>query len=208
LVTAAVSASPAQHAENCDRDCLRGFITRYLDAMVSHDVQPLPVSNNVRFTEDTVAMKLGEGLWKKASLVRPYRQDIIDVRQGVAASQVVVEENGSPVMLMLRLKIADGRITEIETQVTRNQKDGAIFEVKSLQTPNKVMAEAPLKSELPSREEAIKLPSSIRLDSKSAVSLRLMLLSRLLLTAWKTAGSLPVRDVRARAAKTSKLKPS
>ena len=168
-----LSPLPARAAENCDRDCLRGLVTRYLDALVSHDPQALPVSDKVRFTEDTVEMKLGDGLWKKASQVRAYRQDILDVRQGVAASQVVVEENGSPVMLMLRLKIVDRKITEIETQVTRNQRDGAIFEVKSLQTPNKVMSEVPPKSELPLREEAIKIaqlyPAGLKIGSFTSV---------------------------------------
>ena len=37
---------------------------------------------------------------------RRYRQDILDVRQGVAASQVVVEEGGMPALLVLRLKVA------------------------------------------------------------------------------------------------------
>jgi hypothetical protein len=173
LVVAIPALSPAYAAENCDRECLRGFITRYLDALVSHDPKALPASNNVRFTEDTVEKKVGEGLWKTASQVRPYRQDILDVRQGVAASQVVVEENGSPDMLMLRLKIVDQKITEIETQVTRNQKEGAIFEVKALQSPNKVMSEVPLKSELPLRDEAIKIaqlyPAGLKIGSFTAV---------------------------------------
>jgi hypothetical protein len=112
--------STARAADGCDRDCLRGFITRYLEAMVSHTPAGLPVSPTVRFTEDTVDMKLGEGLWKQASRIRPYRLDILDVAQGVAASQVVVEEAGMPVMLMLRLKIANMAITEVETQVTPN----------------------------------------------------------------------------------------
>ena len=98
-----------------------------------------PVAANVRFTEDTVDMKLGEGLWKAASKIRPYRLDILDPAQGVAASQVVVEEAGSPVMLVLRLKVANKTITEVETQVTRNQKEGAIFAIDALQSPNAAM---------------------------------------------------------------------
>jgi hypothetical protein len=155
-----LTTTPAPAAENCDRECLRGFITQYLDALVTHDPHALTISDKVRFTEDTVEMRLGDGLWKNASRVTSYRQDILDVRQGVAASQVVVEENGSPEMLVLRLKIVDRKIAEIETQVTRNQKEGAIFEVKSLKSPNKLMSDAPPKSELPSRQEAIKIAES------------------------------------------------
>ena len=111
------------HAQNrgaaasnaCDRDCLRGFVTQYLELMVAHNPKALPVAATMRFTEDTKTLPLGEGLWKGASKIRPYRQDFLDVREGVAASHVIVEENGMPAMLALRLKIADKKITEIET---------------------------------------------------------------------------------------------
>jgi len=86
-LTIAVVAAAAAHmgstvraADVCDRDCLRGFITRYLEAMVSHTPGGLPVSPTMRFTEDTVDMKLGEGLWKQASRIKPYRLDILDER--------------------------------------------------------------------------------------------------------------------------------
>ena len=144
-------------AAGCDRQCLRGFITQYLDAMVAHTPGALPVAANVRFTEDTVDMKLGEGLWKTASKIRPYRLDILDPAQGVAASQVVVEEAGSPVMLVLRLKVANKTITEVETQVTRNQKEGAIFAIDALQSPNAAMIAPVAPAKRSSRAEAIRL---------------------------------------------------
>ena len=84
-------------------------------------------------------LPLGEGLWKGISKLRSYRQDFLDVREGQAASHVIVEENGMPVMLALRLKIADKKISEIETMVTRNRTEGAIFNVEALQTPKAEM---------------------------------------------------------------------
>jgi len=51
--------------------------------MVAHNPGALAASDKARFTEDTVTMKLGEGLWKNASGIRTHRQDILDVRQGV-----------------------------------------------------------------------------------------------------------------------------
>jgi hypothetical protein len=46
LVVAATAhiGSTASAAESCNRECLRGFITRYLDAMVAHTPGALPVS--------------------------------------------------------------------------------------------------------------------------------------------------------------------
>jgi len=157
VVATARMVTTARAAESCDRACLRGFITRYLDAMVAHTPAALPVSPTMRFTEDYVDMKLGEGLWKQASKVRPYRLDILDVAQGVAASQVVVEEAGMPVMLMLRLKVADMKITEVETQVTRNQKEGAIFAIEDLKSPSAAMIAPVPPGKRASRAEAIRL---------------------------------------------------
>jgi hypothetical protein len=157
VAAAAHVGSTARAADSCNRECLRGFITRYLDAMVAHTPGALAVSPTLRFTEDTVDMKLGEGLWKQASKIRPYRLDILDVAQGVAASQVVVEEAGMPVMLMLRLKVANEKITEVETQVTRSQKEGAIFAIDDLKSPNAAMVAPVDRAKRASRADAIRL---------------------------------------------------
>jgi hypothetical protein len=141
----------------CDRECLRGFITQYLDAMVAHDPKKLATAPNVRFTEDTKTMPLGEGLWKGTSKVRAYRQDFLDVRDGQAMSYVVVEENGMPAMLALRLKIADRKITEIETLVTRTRAEGAIFQIDNLTTPKPVLSLVPDASQKMSREQLIRI---------------------------------------------------
>ena len=55
--------SGAQAAE-CDRACLGGMITRYVDAIVAHAPQSLPLAANVRFTEDSKELPLGDGAWK------------------------------------------------------------------------------------------------------------------------------------------------
>jgi len=146
------------HGATCDRDCLRAEITQYLNAMVAHNPGAVPVASNLKFTEDTVEMKLGESpLWKNAAKLRPYRLDILDVRQGVAASQAIVEESGSPVMLMLRLKVVDKKIAEVETQVTRSKAEGSIFDVDALQSPTKAMLLTPEASQRNTREDAIKI---------------------------------------------------
>ena len=160
LISAAFAFNARAQATSggsCDRECLRGFITQYLNAMVEHNPRALQTAPNARFTEDTVTMPLGEGLWKNASKLRTYRQDILDVREGVAASHVIVEEAGKPVMLALRLKIVDRKITEIETMVTRSQAEGAIFNIEALQTPKAAMNVVPDPAQRLSRAEAIRI---------------------------------------------------
>lgn len=171
LVFALVAAGTLQtaFAQDCNRACLASFVTQYLDAMVAHNPSKLPVSAKVRFTEDGVEMKLGEGLWKDISKVRPYRLDILDTRQGVAASHVVVEAAGAPALFVLRLKIARKKITEVETQVTRTQKEGALFAIDALQAPSPAMITAPDRTARMPRAEAIKTalyyPAGLKIGS-------------------------------------------
>jgi hypothetical protein len=171
LMLVLILIGPSSHAmaADCDRECLRGFITQYLDALVAHNPSALPLADKVRFTEDSVEMHLGDGLWRDASRIQAYRQDVLDVRQGVAASQVVVEEAGSPALFVLRLKVAGMKITEIETMVTRTQKEGALFKLDALQAADKNMLSAPDKSQLPSREDAIRIaqfyPAGLKIGS-------------------------------------------
>ena len=105
-------------AQNCDRACLKNTMTTYLNALVAQDPSKAPLAANVRFTEDAKELKVGDGFWKKATKLGDYRQDFIDVKEQVIASWVIVEESGRPAKLTARLKVANGRITEIETLVS------------------------------------------------------------------------------------------
>jgi hypothetical protein len=105
------------NAADCDRACLKNMMTTYLNALVAKDPSKAPLAANVRFTEDSKDLKVGEGFWKTATKVGDYRQDFIDVKEQVVASHVIVEESGRPAKFTARLKVADGKITEIETLV-------------------------------------------------------------------------------------------
>jgi len=162
-------ASTVSAADTCDRQCLRGFVTTYLNALMAHDPSTLPVAANVKFTEDNVQKKLGEGLWKTASKLRAFRQDVLDVKQNTAASLVVLEEGSTPVLFTLRLKIADQKISEIETMVVRTQAEGMIFQIDAIQTPSKAMNLELTPAQRNSREEAINVatryPGGLKIGS-------------------------------------------
>src|SRR5687768_10737528 len=143
LVAAALLAfAPGPAAQSaCDRDCLRGLITQYLDALIAHDPARLPVTPTLKFTEDAVTMKLGDGLWKTATRLRPFRMDILDVRAGVAGTHVLVEEGpgATPSMVAVRMKIENRRIAEIETMVVRNRTEGFFFQPDALKAASAAM---------------------------------------------------------------------
>ena len=140
----------------CDRECLRRFVDQYVGALLANTPAQLPLADNVRFTEDTVEMELGEGLWENATGITSYRQDILDVADGIAASQIVVEEGGRPVLLVLRLKVVAGRITEVETVVTRERSEGILLNIEGLVEPARAMARVPRGDQRMSREDAVR----------------------------------------------------
>lgn len=157
FLLAAFALSAQAQTVACDRDCLRGHVTRYLDALVAHNPGAAALDPKVRMTEDTVEIKAGDGIWKTATRITPYRYDILDVRQAVAVSHVVVEESGKPTLFVVRLKVAAGKITEVEAQVTRSRADGALFNTDTLQTASPALLIVPTAVQRVSREEAIRL---------------------------------------------------
>jgi hypothetical protein len=161
-------ASPMPDA-SCDRECLRGFITQYLDAMVAHKPDSLPVADGVKFTEDCKEIKLGEGIWKNFSGLTDYRRDILDAPESTAVSFLVVKENDSPVLFVMRLKIKDKKITEVETMAVRNREEGMLFNLDNLKTASETMITPVDKSQRNSREEAVKIaltyPEGLRIGS-------------------------------------------
>src|SRR5262245_54488665 len=107
------AANAMQSAAACDRECLRGKVTQMLYAFLKHDVSGLPVADTLRVTEDAVEKPLAKvGLVNTVTRLRGFRQDIIDERSGVAGADVVVEESGAPVLLVVRLKVVADKLTE------------------------------------------------------------------------------------------------
>lgn len=117
------SALAAQQA--CDRACLEGFVDRYLDAVAANQPASVPLSPNVRFTEDGQRLLIGDGLWNTMKARGKYRLFVTDVPAGQVAFLGTIQEdhreadkfNGS--LIALRLRVAGGQITEIEQIVVR-----------------------------------------------------------------------------------------
>ena len=152
---AANAAQPAP--TTCDRECLRGKVTQLLYGLVKHDVKGLPVADTLRVTEDAVEKPLARvGLVGTVTRLRGFRQDIIDERAGVAAAQVIVEETGAPVLLVVRLKVVADKLTELELVATRSRAEGLIFNIDGLSAPSAGMNYAPGPGQLATRDVAIK----------------------------------------------------
>jgi len=113
------AAAPPADA-SCDRACLKGFVDQYVEALAHHDPSKLPVTASVRFTENGAQVPLGEALWVTFTKPLGYRHDFTDPQSGQIASFITLLENDYPDYMMLRLRIQNHRISEIETIISRN----------------------------------------------------------------------------------------
>lgn len=132
-VRARAAAAPAKTAaraaaSSCDYDCLTGFVNQYLQALVAHDPAKLAVAPNIRFTENTIPLKLGDALWGTISALGDYKINFADPQAGEAGLETTIRENGTPAILLLRLKVVNHRITEVETIVHRSAQDAKALE--------------------------------------------------------------------------------
>ena len=92
----------------------------YLDALEARDPSRLAWADGARFSENNVALAIGDGLWNTISARRrTYDLKAADPAAGQVSWFGVVEEHGIPAIMALRLRIAGGRIVEAETIVCR-----------------------------------------------------------------------------------------
>jgi hypothetical protein len=119
LALAGALAGGRAEAARCDRACLEGVAERYLDALAARDPSKAPLAKGVRYAENNVVLPLPDGLWRTVTGVGKYRLFITDTTWQAIGFYAKAQENGAPVLLATFLKVADGRITEIDAQVAR-----------------------------------------------------------------------------------------
>ena len=94
----------------------------YTDALVAKDASKLKVSTTLKYTENGVAAKLGETVWKTATAIAADTVlTFADATEGQVASQFVFSEGPSTQKIyQVRLKLVSHEITEIESMVVKN----------------------------------------------------------------------------------------
>jgi hypothetical protein len=104
----------------CDRACLETIADQYIAAMLAHDASRAPFAPNVKFTENTIKLPLTEGLWFTASGVGDFKFYVCDPQTGQVAWTGIAKEHNKPVLLSVRLKLLNRRISEAESIVVRD----------------------------------------------------------------------------------------
>lgn len=107
-------------------------LNRLLQAMAAHDPQVAPLASGVRYTENGQALDIGDGLWGTLTRfagdggaaeegLNAYRIDFVDEAAGQASFFGATLETITPGMMLLRMKMHGGAITEIEAVAVREE---------------------------------------------------------------------------------------
>jgi hypothetical protein len=114
--------------KDCNRECLVGIMDGYMNAIYKHDPKAVPpLSIDVRMTENTGHMDVGEGvLWRSKVEQTSFKIYVADPVTGQVALQSRLLIEGRSALVAVRLKVERGHISEIEQLYDRNINDAAI----------------------------------------------------------------------------------
>lgn len=114
---------------DCDRACLEGFMKSYVAALAAKDPSRAPFAADVRFTENSVEMPIGEGLWSTVSAADPEDGMMpADPLTGNVAWFGHAYEHGNLVFVSIRLHVnRNHEIDEAETVISRRSGMPLIF---------------------------------------------------------------------------------
>jgi hypothetical protein len=158
VVGLAFGETRARAVAACDRECLKRLMDSYLAAVVAHDPKHAPIAPTGKLVENLTPMKPGEGLWKTASAApttfKIYVPDPTSQQVGFVG---LMEEDGKPVEVAVRLRLENGRITEMEHLVARNLTDRNLGNLK---TPRPGLVRALAPAERSRRADLIRIGAS------------------------------------------------
>jgi len=127
ILVAFAAASVSAQAQSCTRDSLQALIANYFKAVETHDMSALPTAADLRITENGQEMKAGEGFFASGGEVHLERS-LIDTERCGTVTQAVTDEtiDGARTLavMVVRLKVDQGKVREIETLVTRAEMKG------------------------------------------------------------------------------------
>jgi hypothetical protein len=112
---------------SCDRDCLTSTMDHYIAAMVKHDPGGASFASGMKYTENTAAIHIGDGLWVGASEgPTTFKIYAVDPGSKQIAFYGMMKEFDKPILAAIRLKVEDQKITEVEHVVVRALRENGM----------------------------------------------------------------------------------
>ena len=128
MLSARAAGQAPTAGATCNRDCLIAHSEQYLGALAAKDPKRLAVAPALKYTENGQRLLLGDGLWNSISGRGTYTLHVADHVAGQIVTFSTMREAGTPIIVAVRLKVQNQRLTEIETQVARSENGAKGFE--------------------------------------------------------------------------------
>lgn len=129
----AAPAAAVAPAIATDRAALISLVDQYMAALVAHESAGLAFADNATFVENAKPIAAGQGLWQSASGVatdfRIYVPDPVSQQVGFLG---LMQENGEPVLVALRLQVDKGAIVAAEHLVARDLQESQLANLQSV----------------------------------------------------------------------------
>ncbi|MDR2214642.1 MAG: hypothetical protein LBE59_02240 [Nevskiaceae bacterium] len=140
---APVPESPLTAREPCDEACLIDLSDRFMDAMVRNRPQDLPWANYVRFTENSVAQQIDEGIWGSIRAKSDTALRVADPRTGTVTWYGLISDHDAWAWFGLRLKVLGRRIADVQVHAARERNPGPFGDPKQFALDPALSAELP-----------------------------------------------------------------
>jgi hypothetical protein len=111
----------------CTRSTLQTAVETYIAAQKAGDAKKMALAPDAKYFENMIEITKEKGLWNKA-LPIALQRSIYDTSRCKTFSEVIITEGGHPYVLGTRLKVKDGKITEIDSLVT--DQDDWLFDAQ------------------------------------------------------------------------------
>jgi hypothetical protein len=108
----------------CDRACLSAAANNYMDALAAHDPARVNWAPSVRYTENNVAMMIGDGVWGAATARDQNPLLLADTHSGTVGWYGSVAEHGQLSYYAMRMKVEHHQVAEVEVIVDRKGDAG------------------------------------------------------------------------------------
>lgn len=104
-------------AKGCTRASLQAIADKYVMALKKGKPSLMPLASQVKYIERRKEVPIGQGIWKTPLVVDFYRT-LVDVDICETFTEVISAKNTPQYVTGTRLKVVDGKITEIESLVS------------------------------------------------------------------------------------------
>jgi len=135
LFAAALSLAlpAAAQAQDCDRACLIKMADDYAAALVAHDPSRVPLAADAVTVENAKKIARGEGLWSHATGgMTEFQIHVPDPVSQQVGLMAMMEVDGKPALVGIRLKRVAGRIVEAEHMVAGNLSPPALANLQTV----------------------------------------------------------------------------